>query len=361
MYLGDFPEDAEVVFYWNTNDGDGASITRATNGTIKVRRDDGTDCTGTSITDTEDTPDVGIHQCKVATSDSANFAIGYDYVVWLDGAVIDGETVNAALAHFSIENRFVEVDVTKLGGAAQSATDLKDFADTGYNPATHKVAGVVLTDTCTTNTDMRGTNSAALAATALSTATWTAARAGYLDELAAANIPADLDAVLEDTGTTLPATLTTLSGYVDVIDDGTSGLVKIAADVAAVLVDTGTTLPATLGTSGVVLASSEDVYWGKISFFSDNANAQDEYEVVWYKNGAPVTSGITTPTIQVIKRADGSDLVGEASMTQVGSTGAYKYDSTTRHTAGEALLVVCQATIDGSERECREWVGRDDG
>ena len=44
------------------------------------------------------------------------------------------------------------VDVTQLGGVAQSATDLKDLADTGYNPATHKMAGVVLADTVTTLT-----------------------------------------------------------------------------------------------------------------------------------------------------------------------------------------------------------------
>ena len=47
-----------------------------------------------------------------------------------------------------------EVDVTHLGGAAQSATDLKDFADAGYDPATNKVEGVKLADTTTTNTDM---------------------------------------------------------------------------------------------------------------------------------------------------------------------------------------------------------------
>ena len=42
------------------------------------------------------------------------------------------------------------------------------------------------------------------------TADWTGARAGYLDELAAANMPADLDAVLLDTGTTIPATIAAL-------------------------------------------------------------------------------------------------------------------------------------------------------
>lgn len=45
-----------------------------------------------------------------------------------------------------------EVDMTHLGGSTQSATDLKDFADAGYSPATHKVAGVVLADTVTTYT-----------------------------------------------------------------------------------------------------------------------------------------------------------------------------------------------------------------
>ncbi len=45
-----------------------------------------------------------------------------------------------------------EVDVTHIGGDAQSAIDLKDFADAGYDPATNKVQGVVLTDTVTTYT-----------------------------------------------------------------------------------------------------------------------------------------------------------------------------------------------------------------
>ena len=49
-----------------------------------------------------------------------------------------------------------QADVTKLGGVAQSATDLKDFADAGYDPTTDKVQGVVLVDTTTTNTDQAG-------------------------------------------------------------------------------------------------------------------------------------------------------------------------------------------------------------
>jgi len=48
-----------------------------------------------------------------------------------------------------------------LGGVVQSATDLKDFADDGYDPATNKVQGVVLVDTTTTVTG--GATAAAVA------------------------------------------------------------------------------------------------------------------------------------------------------------------------------------------------------
>lgn len=90
----------------------------------------------------------------------------------------------------------IAVDVEALGGTVQSATDLKDFADAGYDPGTNQVEGVKLVDTTTVNTDMEGTDNAALAATALTDATWTDARAAFLDELAAANIPADIDTLL---------------------------------------------------------------------------------------------------------------------------------------------------------------------
>ena len=74
-----------------------------------------------------------------------------------------------------------EVDAVQLSNSAQSLLDLKDFADAGYNPTTNKVTGVLLTDTCTTNTDMVGTANAALAATALTDVTWTDAKAAFID------------------------------------------------------------------------------------------------------------------------------------------------------------------------------------
>jgi hypothetical protein len=77
----------------------------------------------------------------------------------------------------------------------------------------------------------------------------------------------DASALNTATGTTIPAIL----DDTDLIDDGTSGLAKIATDVAAVLVDTGTTLDTKLntaqadldiltGTDGVTLATSQANY-----------------------------------------------------------------------------------------------------
>jgi len=117
----------------------------------------------------------------------------------------------------------------------------------------------------------------------------TEARFAQLDE---DNMPGDIDDILTDTSTTIPGTLTTIDTvvdsilvdtgttldnhltdikgtafvkdthslidietYVDLIDDGTSGLAKIATDAAAILVDTATTIPGTLTTIDAVVDS----------------------------------------------------------------------------------------------------------
>jgi len=49
-------------------------------------------------------------------------------------------------------NGMVDTNPVRLNNVSQSLLDLKDFADDGYDPATHKIQGVVLTDTLTTYT-----------------------------------------------------------------------------------------------------------------------------------------------------------------------------------------------------------------
>lgn len=104
-----------------------------------------------------------------------------------------------------------------------------------------------------------------------------------------------------------------------------------------------------------------DIYWADIHFTRDQTNTKDEYEVTWYKNGVRQTTGlVTSPTIQVVKRADGTDLIASTAMTEIGTTGSFKKDeSTNRLTAGEAALVIVAGTISGGSRSFTKMVGRD--
>lgn len=186
-YLGDFPEDATVYIPFNTFTSDdpqaSATITNLADADIKVHKDGSatqivTD--GATVAIDFDTI-TGNHLITIDTSAHADYSIGSDYMVRIEGTTVDAGTVNAWVGSFSIENRFNEADVTKwlgtavatpttagvpevdptyFGGSAQSLADLKDFADAGYDPATNKVQGVVLVDTTTTNSDMRGTDGA---------------------------------------------------------------------------------------------------------------------------------------------------------------------------------------------------------
>jgi hypothetical protein len=122
QWLGDYKEDETVYFLWSTNDRSGASVTRTVDGTVSVYKDNGVAQSVAGITDTEDFDGLtGIHACTIDLSADAFYAVGADYAVVLSAATIDGQTVNAVLAHFSIENRFQEVDVVKWLGQACAA------------------------------------------------------------------------------------------------------------------------------------------------------------------------------------------------------------------------------------------------
>lgn len=110
--VGDFKEDGDVHFFWNTIDRSGASVAPSTAGTLRVYKDDGTGqvTAPTGITDTRAFDGVtGLQECKVDTSANSFYAKEKNYFVVLAGAVIDTKTVNAVIASFSIENRWANV------------------------------------------------------------------------------------------------------------------------------------------------------------------------------------------------------------------------------------------------------------
>lgn len=107
-YLGDFNTGVTLRHIWSTYSAAGASITRAVNGTVSVYKDNGVTQSTAGITDTEDFDSLtGIHALNIDFSaDGAFYSAGSDFTVVLSGATIDGQSVNAVLAHFSIRNRY---------------------------------------------------------------------------------------------------------------------------------------------------------------------------------------------------------------------------------------------------------------
>ena len=96
-------------------------------------------------------------------------------------------------------------------------------------------------------------------------------------------------------------------------------------------------------------------YQAKVWLVDDDAagTPTDRYAVVWFKNGQPVVSGITSPDLWVYSHA-AADLIGTtgspASMTQIGSSGTYGYSATTTERISDGSLYIARvrATIDGA-------------
>lgn len=161
-----------------------------------------------------------------------------------------GDNVSFFLPNDATVSGTVNANVVQVSGDSVAADNLEaDYDGTGYNKANSTIG------TTTTNTDMRGTDSAATAA-------------------ALATVDTNVDAILVDTGTTLPATLATIDTNVD-----------------AILVDTGTTLPATLATIDTVVDAIQVVTDQFVFTVAGNVDAN-----IQYINDAQVTGdGNATP------------------------------------------------------------------
>lgn len=143
-YKGDLVPGQVLYHKWSTNGANGASITRATNGTVSVYKTDSLTQSVAGITDTEDFDALtGIHHLTIDTAaDGTFYSAGADYDVVLSGAVIDGQTVNAALCSFSIANRSAlrptvagrTLDVSATGEAGLDLANVSDPTNTSLKP-----------------------------------------------------------------------------------------------------------------------------------------------------------------------------------------------------------------------------------
>lgn len=145
MSLGDFRCGATVRLLWDTAGANGASITRATNGTVSIYKDNGTTQSTTGVSDVEDFDSLtGIHALSVDTSADASFySAGSEFFAVLSAATIDGQTVNAVLGHFSLERNFAFMGIARRG-TAQSATATTLVMDTGATFADNTLTGATV-------------------------------------------------------------------------------------------------------------------------------------------------------------------------------------------------------------------------
>lgn len=126
--FGHWPASSTVIMPWNTNGADGASITRSTNGTIKIFKNGSATerASANGVTDNEDFDSAtGAHLLTIDTSDNSDagfYAAGSVYTVAITGATVDTKTVNAFIGQFRLGP--APVNAIQVGGTAQTGGDL---------------------------------------------------------------------------------------------------------------------------------------------------------------------------------------------------------------------------------------------
>lgn len=259
--------------------------------------------------------------------------------VWESWMVLSANVYDSLVAGSDV----LDVSVTQLAGVAQSLTDLKDFADDGYDPSTNKVQGVVLVDTLTTytgNTLQTGDSFARLGAPAGASVSADVAAAddatlaaiAALNNLSAAQVNAEVDTALADVGVT-----TTVTGRIDAAISTRLATASYTApdntSIADILTDTGTMLPATLAT----IAAYIDTEVAAIKAKTDALPASP----------AAVGSAMTLATDAVSAAALATDAVNEITA----AIKALVVESEGNYTVGEVLslvLAACAGVTDDS-------------
>jgi len=177
QYLGDFAEDATVYIPFNTfssNDPQASvTITNLVDADIKVHKDGGlTQIATDGATIAIDFDSItGNHLITIDTSAHADYSIGSDYIVRIEGTTVDAGTINAFIGSFSIENRFDQQtgDSYARLGAPSGASVSADVADVPtvaelnartlvaanyFDPTSDPVANVTLVETTTDLTNL---------------------------------------------------------------------------------------------------------------------------------------------------------------------------------------------------------------
>lgn len=210
QYLGDYAEDyATLNFKFSTHKADGTPIALAGTPAVSVYKGNGTTQSTAGITLSVDFDGVtGLNNVLIDLSADAFYAPGNDYsVVITTGTVNSVSVVGTVLAHFSIENRYelqtgdvypvVAKETTLATVAGYLDTEIADIkAKTDLIPASPAAVGSAMT--LTSDYPLK---------TDLATKAEIAAINEKID-----TIDSNVDAILVDTGTTIPALINSDSG-----------------------------------------------------------------------------------------------------------------------------------------------------
>src|SRR5882724_8968140 len=175
-----------------------------------------------------------------------------------------------------------DVKISKDGGAAANVTNL---------PTAIAMGNAALWDFSITATEMQA---AQVEVTVADSATKAVEDQGFIIETygnASAQHAADLSAA--DSNNYLKVDVRDWLGV------GPNGLTSGRIDAIVNAIAAGVITETTMG-------ADTSKYQAKVWMFDDNTGTTDRYVTAWFKNGEPVLSGITSPTIQVIKVTDGS-------------------------------------------------------
>jgi len=140
-------------FLDETNGKDAETTLTITQADVRLSKNGGDIAQKTEATScTHD--ELGIYGCPLDTTDTGTLGRLQLWVhesgalpVWHEYMVVTANVYDTLCSTDTLQ-----ADLTQMGGVTQSATDLKDFADAGYDPATNKVQGLVLCDLTTTTT-----------------------------------------------------------------------------------------------------------------------------------------------------------------------------------------------------------------
>ena len=140
IYLGNYKEDATALnFKHTTKNAAEVPFTLAGSPVITVYRGSSTankiDSSGAAISIVVDHDgNAGQLNVLIDLSADALFIVDRDYSVVVTTGTVDGVSyVGTVIAHFSIQNRFEEVDVTRISGDTIAADNMeKEYDGTGF-------------------------------------------------------------------------------------------------------------------------------------------------------------------------------------------------------------------------------------